>query len=263
MILGLCSVACMCFTGIPAIIAGVLALPSASPAGKTRAYIGIGAGSVMTVVGILVGALSDPPTPATSAPAPAAQTTAAAAAPAAAPAQDAAPAPAPEPEPVKVAEPEMPASQQKFCDAVTTAREEYKAAQRSGANELKLSKLRSTRKAAVLAAVKGGTVKDWVATIDSLQTNSEGKAVFVVELPCDVKLGTWNNALSDISDNTLIPQSSPLFDAIAELSPGTKLRVSGKLASGDIDGFRESSMTEMGSMTDPAYILRFTGIGPL
>lgn len=243
----------MCFTGIPAIILGVLALPGASAAGKTRAYIGIGSGALMTVAGCLIGAFSDPPA---STAVTARQTEGAAA-------SVAAPAPIAEPVPVAPPQPAMSASQQHFCDAVNSARDGYQAAQRAGANELKLSKLRSQRKAAVAAAVKGGTVKDWVGTVDSLQTTGEGKAVFVVELPCGSKMGTWNNALSDIMDNSLIPQSSPLYDGIAELNTGTKLRFSGKLVSGDVDGFRESSMTEMGSMTDPFYVIRFTGIGPL
>lgn len=253
MILGLCSVVCVCCTGIPAIILGVLALPNTSPSGKLRAYIGIGTGAVMTVIGLLVGVFSDPPAPSSSsdARAPSGETTTEVGSRAA----EAVPEPA--------QEPEMPPSQQQFCEAITTGRQEYDAARRSGANELKLSKLRSIRTAAVLAAVPGGTVKDWVATVETLQTNGEGKAVFVVQLPCDVKLGTWNNALSDIVDNSLIPQSSPLFDAIAELNTGTKLRVSGKLAEGDVDGYREASVTELGSMTDPVYILRFSGIGPL
>ena len=253
MILGLCSVLCLCCTGVPAIIFGVLALPGASQSGKTRAYIGIGTGAVMTVIGLLVGVFSDPPASSRSsdAPEPAGEMITKSGA------------GATDPVPEAVQEPEMPPSQRQFCEAITAGRQEYDAARRSGANELKLSKLRSSRTAAVLAAVPGGTVKDWVATVETLQTNGEGKAVFVVQLPCDVKLGTWNNALSDIADNSLIPQSSPLFDAIAELNTGTKLRVSGKLAAGDVDGFREASMTELGSMTDPVYILRFSGIGPL
>lgn len=142
----------------------------------------------------------------------------------------------------------------------------YREAQGSGANELQLSKLRSVRKAGVTKAVKGGAFKDWIGTIADLQTTGDGKAVVKFKLECDadVTIGTWNNGISDVMDNSLIDQSNPLYDGLAQLGKGVKVKVSGKFAVGDVDGFRESSMTEMGSMTDPAYIVRLSGLnGPL
>jgi len=53
--LGLASVLCSFVTGIPAIILGILALPKASAAAKPKAFVGMGAGGLMTVVGLVVG----------------------------------------------------------------------------------------------------------------------------------------------------------------------------------------------------------------
>lgn len=175
-----------------------------------------------------------------------------------------------EPPPAPVAPPPpaitIPAAQQAFCDAVKAGLDGYKGAQGGGANQLILSKLRTVRKAAVTKAVKGATFKDWVGDLTDLTTTGDGKAAVKVTLMCDVAvtIGTWNNAMSDIMDNSLIDQSNPLYDGLAQLGDGAKVKVSGKFAIGDVDGFRESSLTEMGSMTDPAYIVRLMGIsGPL
>lgn len=61
MILGVGSVTCACFTGIPAIILGLMAVSDASPAGRFRARVGIGVGALMTLVWLGVAAVRQPP----------------------------------------------------------------------------------------------------------------------------------------------------------------------------------------------------------
>jgi len=58
MVLGLCSLLCAFFTGIPAVIVGFLALGKASPSGKTRAWVGIASGGVLSVAWAGLTALS-------------------------------------------------------------------------------------------------------------------------------------------------------------------------------------------------------------
>lgn len=258
--------------GLIAIVVGAVALSrnrSGGYSGPSR--IMAMAGILITAFAILlhvllmaIGQVSKPALPgaeqSTSSPATAVSGSPPAASPTRVPA-----APEPAPPPPPPSDP-LPAAQQGFCEAIKTADAAYRSAQGDGANELKLSKLRTARKAAVTAAVKGGSFKDWVGAIDGLQTTGDGKAILSIKLKCDadVKLSTWNNTLSDMMDNTLIEQTSKLYDAIAELGEGTKVKVSGKFVGGDVDGYRESSMTEMGSMTDPDYKVRFSGItGPL
>jgi len=147
-----------------------------------------------------------------------------------------------------------------FCEAVSAGSASYRSLLAQGANELRLSRTRSERRARVLAAVPSGRVVEWPATVSELRTNSDGKAIFTVSLSCGARLRTFNNAISDIGRNTLIPQSSSLFDAIANLRTGQLVLVSGDLFSSDLDGYEETSVTEKGSMTAPEYLARFTAV---
>lgn len=157
----------------------------------------------------------------------------------------------------------MPPIEQQFCDAVNAATSQYNQASSAGSNQLKLSKLRSVRRAAILGAVHGKNAKDWVGTIDGMETTSDGKAVLDVKLPCGVSVKTWNNGLSDISDNTLIPQSSPVYDTISNLAKNSAITFSGKFFSNDVNGFKEISVTEEGSMSDPEFLFRFAAVSAL
>jgi hypothetical protein len=154
--------------------------------------------------------------------------------------------------------PPMPADQQQFCSIVEANRTEYRGLGRD--NELKLSRVRAQRAQALRQAVKV-SVTDWVGTVKSLTTTGEGKAHVRIALPCeDVTVGTWNNEMSDIMDNTLIPQSSPIYSALAELGKGRTVKFSGRLLTDDKNGFKESSMTERGSMMEPAFLMKLSAV---
>jgi hypothetical protein len=98
---------------------------------------------------------------------------------------------------------------------------------------------------------------------------AEAKAAALAALPdsekkyddVEVEVKTWNNALSDITDNTLIPQTSKTYDTLSELGRGKRIKFSGSFINGDEkNGFRESSLSEQGSMTDPEFIFRFSQV---
>jgi hypothetical protein len=95
-----------------------------------------------------------------------------------------------------------------------------------------------------------------------METNREGKAMITISLDGakSITIKTWNNALSDVMDNTLIENGTKVYNSISELSKGDKVVFSGTFISDDRDFIRESSMTERGSMTDPEFILRFSSI---
>lgn len=154
---------------------------------------------------------------------------------------------------------QMPQGERDFCVAIAEAASAYDNARKAGANELKLSALRTARAHALSRTLHNrAAVKDWVGVLASLSTTGDGKAAIEVELPCGVQIGTWNNSLSDLGSNTLIPQSSKVYAALAEMQKGTPVRFSGKLVADDKDGFREKSMTEVGSMTEPNFVLAFS-----
>jgi hypothetical protein len=156
--------------------------------------------------------------------------------------------------------PEMPQSEEEFCSAVTTATVKYEVAEEANENELKLSALRRARTHAVLRAVKGGRVKDWLGTIAELSTTGEGNAAVTLRLPCEVHVGTWNNSISDSAYGTLIPHGSRLYAALEEIGIGTHVRFSGLFVPEEVNGFREASITERGSMKEPSFVMKMRDI---
>ncbi|MDP8256270.1 MAG: hypothetical protein P9M14_11015 [Candidatus Alcyoniella australis] len=160
----------------------------------------------------------------------------------------------PQPTPTPI---ELPAKQVAFTHAVTIFFHQY----RSAPNELKKSALRTQRRNGIKTALANSrSVKDWIGKIDNMGTNSEGKAYIYIKMESEdrIKLGTWNNAFSDIGANTLIDQSNPLFHVLAELSEGNRVIFSGTFIQSDQDFIRESSLTEFGAMTDPSFIFKFS-----
>jgi hypothetical protein len=154
----------------------------------------------------------------------------------------------------------MPRPEQEFCSAVTTAAVRYGVAEDANENELKLSALRRARTRAIVRAVKGGRVRDWLGTIAEISTTGEGNAAVTLQLPCGVRVGTWNNSLSDLGDDTLIPHGSRLYVVLAETSTGTHVRISGLLLPEEVNGFRDSSVTERGSMKEPSFVMKMRDI---
>jgi len=152
----------------------------------------------------------------------------------------------------------LPQTQSAFIQKVESFYEPYYEAP----NELKKSALRKQRKDAIREIIKNKRVSNWIGTLKSMETNSEGKAAIVIRLEGaeSITIKTWNNALSDIFDETLIENGSELYNAIADLSKGDKVVFSGTFASDERDFIREASVTERGSMTDPEFILKFSDV---
>lgn len=155
----------------------------------------------------------------------------------------------------------LPQSEKDFCIAVETSAKKYKDAKAGGQNELQLSKLRTERKVALQAALEDGVVTGWTGTLDELRTTGDGKAIVQIKLPCGAQVKTWNNALSDIADRTLVPQGSKLYEALAAMGKGKPIVFNGKLLPDEKNGFRESSLTEEGSMREPEFIIRLSAVG--
>lgn len=152
-----------------------------------------------------------------------------------------------------------PPAERSFCQILEESRQRYSQAKQSGANQLKLSKIRGDRRKK-FAQLGFRRAVAWHASVATLETNSQGKAVFRVVLPCGAKLKTWNNEFSDMADDTLIGQASEIFEVISELKGGQDIRVSGVFIGSDEDHFKESSLTENGSMLDPEFIFRFQSV---
>jgi len=152
-----------------------------------------------------------------------------------------------------------PVEQTKFIAAIKNGWEIYK----EQPNELKKSVVRSKRGIEIKNVLQNSLeISNWIGIIDNMETNSEGKAILKIKLEeTDISIQTWNNSLSDIFDNTLIPQESNLFTVLAEMKKGDRVLFSGTFLPSDKNDFvKEESLTEEGSMTEPEFIFRFSGV---
>ena len=234
---------------------------------STGSKLGIGAAAVAAtlVVGIGIGASSGSgstaaevaaPTTSTSAsvaPAPKASKTAEpeqAAPVAAEPAEEVAPEAA---DAVDASYGSMPKQQKDFVAAVT------KAQQTDADNDLKLGKALSKRNKKLCSMLSGKRVKNWTGKIVEIDANNDGKGIVSIEIAEDVHISTWNNAFSDLMDNTLI-EPGALFDDVLEREEGDIVKFSGTFADGGETCVNDSRITLSGKLQDPDFIFKFRSI---
>ncbi|OWV85774.1 hypothetical protein [Rhizobium sp. R693] len=154
-------------------------------------------------------------------------------------------------------QPSLPEQQSRLL-AVTA---EYSDRFASASNELQQSVLRDERRSALVKALGSQrSVAGWRGKITRLETNTEGKAILSVRLSPNTDIGTWNNALSDIMDGTLIEKGTPLYTALLTMSVGDAVTVSGSFLPSDEDGMKETSLTIRGAMSDPEFLFHFNDI---
>lgn len=121
--------------------------------------------------------------------------------------------------------------------------------------------MRRDRRDALCRIVDGEDLQSWAGKVTRLKTNSDGLGVVAIAIGDGVHFATWNNMLSDGGDNTLIDPSTPIFEKLATLKEGDRIRFSGLLfRDSTTDCFREMSLTMSGSMDAPEFLMRFTDI---
>jgi hypothetical protein len=75
-----------------------------------------------------------------------------------------------------------------------------------------------------------------------------------------INLTTWNNDLSDIGDNTLIPPGTEVFRVASSLKNGQRVVFSGSFIPKTEGCIDESSITLRGKIEDPDFIFRFSRV---
>lgn len=151
----------------------------------------------------------------------------------------------------------LPVNQTDFVAVIENYAEQF----RKASNELQESSLRDQRRVAMMDALNSERViKGWKGTLQKLETNTEGKAIISVRLSPTIKLVTWNNALSDMADQTMIEKGTAPYTALANMSVGDVVEFSGSFLSSGQDGVRETSLTIRGAMTAPDFLFRFSDI---
>lgn len=152
------------------------------------------------------------------------------------------------------------AQQEKFNNAVA----EYSAAYASAANAMAAGAQQQKRAKALCSILgKSRAAKDWTGFITELSSNGDGLGVLAIETGKGVTIKTWNNALSDSGDNTLLPLDSPVMEVAMNLSVGQAVQFSGTFVRDRAQCIRESSITQDGSMRQPEFIMRFTNLKQL
>lgn len=153
-----------------------------------------------------------------------------------------------------------PQTQARFIETVSAAQQKSKDAD----NDMQRGSAKSERDKNVCALLKTMKVKDWTGKITNITSNSDGKGVIEVEIAKNITVKTWNNALSDIGDHTLIEPGTKFFDFVASLKKGTKIQFSGNFFRGSSgDCVKESSMSLRGKLEDPEFIFSFVEIGTI
>jgi hypothetical protein len=183
-----------------------------------------------------------------------------AAAPAAAPPDPAPIVPPPPTDADKLAAlaPQQPKDEAAFTKAVSDARTAY---DKAGYDDR--ASLQSSRAAAICAAVKKPDVKGWVGAVKDVDRDPGGRTILSIALPDGTLVKTWNNAMSDIEDKTLILAGTPLAAAVGKLAVGDPVRFSGTFFSDEPDCYRSSRLSLDQSMTEPSFLFRFTDFDKL
>ena len=150
----------------------------------------------------------------------------------------------------------MPDSEARFIKHVTAASDDYDEA----ATDLQQSQVVKKRNRAICSDLPDGNFVDWVGEVKDVGANGEGKAYVAVDIDDNIHVQTWNNAFSDLSDNTLIPEGSPFFDTLTQLVPGDKVTISGSFVGESGSCVKTSNMTEVFGVADPQFIARFSRV---
>lgn len=152
--------------------------------------------------------------------------------------------------------PNVSPEQQKLVDISRRMREKYSSAK----NEIQKSQIRDERRMLLAQSAVSFRVSGWTGQLADLDTNSDGLGIIRILIAPNVSVGTWNNALSDIGDQTLIQKNSPVYRKLAEMQIGETVTFSGSFLMSQEDHFKEVSITQDGSMEDPTYLFRFEDI---
>ena len=123
----------------------------------------------------------------------------------------------------------------------------------------KASALRDRDKA-LCAILSSYSATDWIGEIDEIGANGEGKAHISITIADDMKVKTWNNAFSDLFDDTLIPESSPVFAQVLPLEDGNKIKFSAKFLRGRDTCLKQGNLTDFYYGREPEFIVQITSV---
>jgi len=136
----------------------------------------------------------------------------------------------------------------------------------AGQNEIKKSAVfnNANADAATFRKNNKGLIQNFVGKITDIATDQGGDYVSIViqssSQGITVSYKTWNNSFSDIGDNTMPAKGSKIYNQVAEFTEGDYVYFSAKTIKDSQRGMKEGSLTELGSLKRPEFIVKFTDI---
>lgn len=153
--------------------------------------------------------------------------------------------------------PVFPASESNFIGIVSKAQ----ADSRRTENDMQKGGVKDQRDRSICSTMSSFQVQDWVGTVKTIDSNSDGKGVLEIEIAPDVLVKTWNNELSDFESHTLIDPGSPVFVAASAMKTGELVDFSGTFfRAPEGDCLSEGSLSLDGKLQSPEFIFRFSKV---
>ena len=134
---------------------------------------------------------------------------------------------------------DKPYAQESFIKAILQARDIYK----SAANDMAKGAARVERKRLICQALGSNSVTNWIGKISVLSSNNDGRGVIEIAIGPQIYVKTWNNAVSDYGDHTLIQPTSSLYSDVVKMAKGEPVKFSGEFFTDDKDCVREPSLS--------------------
>lgn len=150
---------------------------------------------------------------------------------------------------------DYPADQAAFVKVIEEAKESIDAAE----TDLQESVALRARDKQLCALLTGNRVENWTGIIENVGANGEGKAYVEIEIADRVRMQTWNNAFSDIMDDTLISTSSKFFDKLVAMTKGDLVTFSATFLKGSTC-LKKGNLTEFFYGQRPEFIVRFNNV---
>jgi hypothetical protein len=120
--------------------------------------------------------------------------------------------------------------------------------------------IKANRDEAICRILPSAGVGGWIGRVTKIDSNSDGKGVMNVSIAKGVSVKTWNNAISDTGDDTLIVPRTRLFQMASSLRIGQQVLFSGSFIGDRNDCIKEASLSLRGKIEDPEFIFRFADV---
>lgn len=153
---------------------------------------------------------------------------------------------------------QQPKDQAAFTTAVGNAKENFDAADFEAQMDIQ-----PQRAAAICKALPKPEVKNWVGAVQAADADSGGRLTVTVVLPDGTLVKTWNNAMSDLDDNTLVQAGTPLAETFGKLKAGDAIRFAGTFFADEADCYRSTRLALGQSVMEPSFLFRFTAVEKL